>query len=72
MQSENIRDMFFLIFGVVICIAGYIMGEIIRRKFNTGDFVFAKMRFFPPWPAQVEEIEENRARVRFLGDGNQW
>lgn len=44
------------------------MKEIIRRIFSTGEFIYAKMKFFPPWPAQIEEIVGNRGRVRFLGD----
>lgn len=48
------------------------MGKIIKRKFYEGDFVFAKMKFFPPWPAQVEESRDNMARVRFLADRDRW
>lgn len=46
--------------------------QIIRYIFAVGDFVFARMKGSPPWPAQVEEIDRNYARVRFLGDNDRW
>lgn len=42
-------------------------------KFNPGDLVFGKMRYFPPWPARIEEkrpgqhIPPNKFPVFFFG-----
>lgn len=70
MQSEKYCDMFY--FEKIIFTLKFIMGSLIRNAFVAGDFVFAKMRFFAPWPAQVEETKKNYARVRFLADDNRW
>lgn len=70
MQSKKSCDM--NIFANIFRALKYIMGSVIRNVFATGDFVFAKMKFFPPWPARVEQTKANYARVRFLGDNDQW
>lgn len=35
--------------------------------FKVNDFVFAKVRTYIPWPAQIQEISKNRCTVGFFG-----
>lgn len=48
------------------------MSAVVRFVLSVGDFVFAKMKGFAPWPGQVEELRGNYARVRFLADNDRW
>ncbi|XP_037956339.1 hepatoma-derived growth factor-like [Teleopsis dalmanni] len=39
------------------------------RRFEMGDFVFAKVRFYPAWPARILKAEKNKFQVHFYGTG---
>lgn len=36
-------------------------------KFYVGRNVFAKLKGYPPWPAKIESIVENKVKVTFVG-----
>uniref|UniRef100_A0A1A9ZI81 PWWP domain-containing protein n=1 Tax=Glossina pallidipes TaxID=7398 RepID=A0A1A9ZI81_GLOPL len=40
------------------------------KHFNQGDFVFAKMKGYPAWPAQITNYEKKKYVVYFYGAGN--
>lgn len=46
--------------------------EVSERGFQIGQTVYAKMKFYPPWPAFILEIHRRAARVQFFGWNNQW
>lgn len=46
--------------------------NISQRIFQVGQFVYAKTKFFPPWPAFILEIRRGSARVQFFAWNNQW
>lgn len=50
----------------------FVMSTLIRYTFAVREFVYAKLRGSPPWPAQIEEVQNNYARVRFLADNDRW
>lgn len=35
-------------------------------SFQTGDYVFAQVKNWMPWPAQISEIMKTRCRVEFF------
>lgn len=41
-------------------------------KFEIGDFVFAKLRGFAPWPSIVREIKGTSGRVDFICEPKSW
>lgn len=49
-----------------------IIMEISKQSFKIGQCVYAKMKFFAPWPALILEIQGQVARVQFFGWQNQW
>lgn len=53
-----------------ICISKVIM-KIAKQIFRVGECVYAKMKFSPPWPALIVDIEGPFARVQFFGWQNQ-
>lgn len=48
------------------------MKTVAKHSFRVGQCVYAKMKFYPPWPAIIQEIRNNQARVQFFGWFNQW
>ncbi|XP_037943858.1 hepatoma-derived growth factor-related protein 3-like [Teleopsis dalmanni] len=42
-----------------------------RNTFAMGQFVFAKIRGYVPWPAKIIGVEKYFYRVMYYGDGNQ-
>lgn len=40
------------------------------KNHKINDIVFAKLRGFPEWPAQIHDIQENRYTVIFFGSYN--
>lgn len=46
--------------------------KIVKRTFKIGQCVYAKVKFYPAWPALISEIKGSSARVQFFGWMNQW
>lgn len=59
------------IFFPTIYISKIIM-KIAKQIFRVGECVYAKTKFYPPWPALIVAIEGSFARVQFFGWQNQW
>lgn len=38
-----------------------------KRVYIVGDFVFAKVKGYPPWPAKINEVGKNKYGVFFYG-----
>lgn len=58
-----------------LCIAHLLIKQImkiIKRNFEIGHCVYAKMKFYPPWPALILDIKGFSARVQFFGWRNEW
>lgn len=67
-----VRLYIFVVFYCYCRIIERIIMEIAERIFQIGQFVYAKMKFYPPWPAFILELRRSTARVQFLGWNNQW
>ncbi|KAJ6643145.1 Hepatoma-derived growth factor [Pseudolycoriella hygida] len=39
------------------------------KSFNVGDYVFAKVKGYPPWPAKITSIDKKKYKVFFYGTG---
>lgn len=46
--------------------------QVSKVQFKVGDFVFAKVRGYAPWPSVVEEVNGNRGRVTFFCPEKSW
>lgn len=58
-------------FCAIVKISTIVM-EVVKRAFQVGQPVYAKMKFWPPWPAIILNIKGFSARVQFFGWQNQW
>lgn len=73
----NIDYLFLIYFSSVIVVCGVItfvktIMEIVEQTFRVGEFVYAKMKFYAPWPALILAIQGRRAQVQYFGWQNQW
>lgn len=59
------------VLSVVITFVKIIM-EIVKQSYKVGQCVYARMKFYAPWPALILEIRGRTARVQFFGWQNQW
>lgn len=41
-------------------------------SFTEGDFVFAKMKGWPKWPAVIRETDKNKVLVDFFDKDKTW
>ncbi|XP_037046676.1 PC4 and SFRS1-interacting protein isoform X5 [Bradysia coprophila] len=39
------------------------------KSFTVGDYVFAKVKGYPPWPAKITSIDKKKYKVYFYGTG---
>lgn len=73
-------DCVFLIYSssfIIVVLCGVIsvlkqIMKIVKQTYQVGQCVYAKMKFYAPWPALILEIRGRTARVQFFGWQNQW